>query len=109
MFFSPARGRAPWTLLLAAAVAATALVVAVVGAALAIGGHMGVGSLASYLVFVRQAAMPINQLTQLGNFMLTALAGAERVFSVMEEPAEKDEAAEAEAAAKAAQEGEGNE
>ena len=66
-------------------------VVAVVGAALAIGGHMGVGSLASYLVFVRQAAMPINQLTQLGNFMLTALAGAERVFSVMEEPAEKDE------------------
>jgi ATP-binding cassette subfamily B multidrug efflux pump len=57
-------------------------VVAVVGAALAIGGHMGVGSLAS---------MPINQLTQLGNFMLTALAGAERVFSVMEEPAEKDE------------------
>lgn len=66
-------------------------VVAVVGAALAIGGHMDVGSLASYLVFVRQAAMPINQLTQLGNFMLTALAGAERVFSVMEEPAEKDE------------------
>ena len=66
-------------------------VVAVVGAALAIGGHMGVGSLASYLVFVRQAAMPINQLTQLGTFMLTALAGAERVFSVMEEPAEKDE------------------
>ena len=66
-------------------------VVAVVGAALAIGGHMGVGSLASYLVFVRQAAMPINQLTQLGNFMLTALAGAERFFSVMEEPAEKDE------------------
>ena len=66
-------------------------VVTVVGAALAIGGHMGVGSLASYLVFVRQAAMPINQLTQLGNFMLTALAGAERVFSVMEEPAEKDE------------------
>ncbi|MDY5271261.1 ABC transporter ATP-binding protein [Tractidigestivibacter sp.] len=68
-------------------------VVAVVGAALAMAGHMGVGSLASYLVFVRQAAMPINQLTQLGNFMLTALAGAERVFSVMEEPAERDDGA----------------
>lgn len=66
-------------------------VVAVVGASLAIAGRMSVGSLASYLVFVRQAAMPINQLTQLGNFMLTALAGAERVFSVMEEPAEVDE------------------
>ena len=43
------------------------------------------GSLASYLVFVRQAAMPINQFTQQGNFLLAALAGAERVFDVMEE------------------------
>ena len=38
------------------------------------------GSLASYLVFVRQAAMPINQFTQQGNFLLAALAGAERIF-----------------------------
>ena len=43
-------------------------------------GQSDVGSLASYLVFVRQAAMPINQLTQQGNFLLAALAGAERIF-----------------------------
>ena len=39
-------------------------VVCVVGALLALGGRADVGSLASYLVFVRQACMPINQLTQ---------------------------------------------
>ena len=65
--------------------------VAVLGAVMAINGQTDVGSLASYLVFVRQAAMPINQLTQLGNFVLTALAGAERVFRVMELPPEVDQ------------------
>jgi ATP-binding cassette subfamily B protein len=66
-------------------------VVAVLGAIMAIHGQTDVGSLASYLVFVRQATMPLNQLTQLGNFVLTALAGAERVFGVMELAPEVDE------------------
>ena len=66
-------------------------VVCVVGALLALGGRADVGSLASYLVFVRQACMPINQLTQQGNFLLTALAGAERIFAVMERKPEVDE------------------
>ena len=66
-------------------------VVCVVGALLAMQGSADVGSLASYLVFVRQACMPINQLTQQGNFLLTALAGAERIFSVMELEPEVDE------------------
>lgn len=66
-------------------------VVAVAGALLAAQGLTDVGSLASYLVFVRQACMPINQLTQLGNFLLTALAGAERIFAVMELEPEVDE------------------
>ncbi|MGN0287464.1 MAG: ABC transporter ATP-binding protein [Atopobiaceae bacterium] len=66
-------------------------IVAVVGGFMAMNGLTDVGSLASYLVFVRQAAMPINQLTQMGNFFLTALAGAERIFRVMAEPPEVDE------------------
>jgi ATP-binding cassette subfamily B protein len=66
-------------------------IVAVAGAFLALSGSMDAGSLASYLVFVRQAAMPINQFTQLGSFMLTALAGAERIFQVLELPQEEDE------------------
>jgi ATP-binding cassette subfamily B multidrug efflux pump len=66
-------------------------IVAVVGGMLAIAGKADVGALASYLVFVRQAAMPINQFTQLGNFLLNALAGAERLFAAMDLKPEVDE------------------
>lgn len=66
-------------------------VVAIVGALFAARGLTDVASLASYLVFVRQACMPINQVTQLGNFLLTATAGAERIFAVMDMSAEVDE------------------
>ena len=66
-------------------------IVAVLGGLLALHGKADIGSLASYLVFVRQAALPINQFTQQSNFLLSALAGAERVFKVMdEEPEEAD-------------------
>lgn len=66
-------------------------IVAVIGGLMAISGTTDVGSLASYLVFVRQAAMPINQFTQQSNFLLAALAGAERIFDTMREQPEKDE------------------
>ena len=66
-------------------------IVAVFGGLLALNGLADVGSLASYLVFVRQAAMPINQFTAQSNFLLAALAGAERVFQAMSQPAEVDE------------------
>jgi ATP-binding cassette subfamily B multidrug efflux pump len=66
-------------------------VVAVLGGIMAMKGMTDVGSLASYLVFVRQAAAPINQFTQQSNFLLAALAGAERVFQVMDQPPEVDE------------------
>ena len=64
---------------------------AVAGGMLCIKGLADVGALASYLVFVRQAAMPINQFTQLGNFLLNALAGAERLFAAMDLKSEVDE------------------
>ncbi|MFR6500383.1 MAG: ABC transporter ATP-binding protein [Collinsella sp.] len=66
-------------------------IVAVAGGMLCINGLADVGALASYLVFVRQAAMPINQFTQLGNFLLNALAGAERLFAAMDLQPEVDE------------------
>lgn len=66
-------------------------IVAVLGGIMAMQGKTDVGSLASYLVFVRQAALPINQFTQQSNFLLAALAGAERVFTVMHRPPEVDE------------------
>lgn len=66
-------------------------IVAVLGGLLALNGHTDLVSLASYLVFVRQAALPINQFTQQSNFLLAALAGAERVFKVMDMEPEIDE------------------
>ena len=66
-------------------------IVAILGGIMAMRGMTDIGSLASYLVFVRQAAAPINQFTQQSNFLLAALAGAERVFEAMHEPPEIDE------------------
>lgn len=61
------------------------------GGLLAIMGMMDLGSLAAYLVYVRQSAMPLNQFTQQVNFILSALAGAERIFEMMHEEPEPDE------------------
>ena len=68
-------------------------IIAVLGGLMVLNGQSDLGSLASYLVFVRQSAMPINQLTQQGNFLLVALAGAERIFRTMEEEPEVDRGA----------------
>ena len=65
-------------------------IVAVLGGIMALNGWTDVGSLASYLIFVRQAAMPINQFTQQSNFLLAALAGAERIFNAMRKEPEPD-------------------
>lgn len=66
-------------------------IVSVLGAALAILGRMDIGTLASYLIFVRQSTLPVNQFTQQSNLMLAALAGAERIFTMMDEEPETDE------------------
>lgn len=64
--------------------------VAVLGGMMALRGMTDIGSLASYLVFVRQAALPINQFTQQSNLLLAALAGAERIFRAMAQQPEED-------------------
>ena len=66
-------------------------VIAVLGGLMVMKGWTDLGSLASYLVFVRQTTLPINQFTQQGNFLLAALAGAERIFAAMKQPPEVDE------------------
>ena len=65
--------------------------VSVIGALMTIKGMMDIGTLASYLIFVRQSTLPVNQFTQQSSMMLSALAGAERIFDMMEEAPEKDE------------------
>ena len=62
-----------------------------VGGLLAIGGVGDIGSLAAYLLYVKQVSQPIAQMSQQVNTILAAVAGAERIFAVMEEEPETDE------------------
>ena len=54
-------------------------------------GGMTVGTVVSYLQFTRSFSMPITQVSQQLNSVLTALAGAERIFRVIDEEPESDE------------------
>ena len=62
-----------------------------VGGLLAIGGMFDVGSLGAYLLYVKQVSQPISQISQQVNVLLAAIAGAERIFAVMEAEPETDE------------------
>ncbi len=69
------------------------VLVAIVGAIFAIKNVLGftLGSLASFLTFNRNLNMPINQISQQFNTVVMALAGADRVFKLMDEEPEVDE------------------
>ena len=54
-------------------------------------GGMTVGTVVSYLQFTRSFSMPITQISQQLNSVLTALAGAERIFAVIDEEPEADD------------------
>ncbi|MBQ0037677.1 MAG: ABC transporter ATP-binding protein [Clostridiales bacterium] len=62
-----------------------------VGGLLAIGGMFDVGSLGAYLLYVKQVSQPIAQMSQQVNTILAAVAGAERIFAVMDAEPELDE------------------
>jgi ATP-binding cassette subfamily B protein len=66
-------------------------IIAAAGAALAIAGRMDLGTIASFLQYTRSFSHPVAQLSQLFNSVLNALAGAERIFKLIDEEAEADE------------------
>lgn len=63
---------------------------AMFGGILAVVSGFDIGSLAAFLQFSRQVGMPIQQITNQLNVILAAMAGAERVFEVMDEAEETD-------------------
>jgi ATP-binding cassette subfamily B protein len=63
---------------------------ACVGGLFVLAGLTDIGTLASYLIYVRQSAMPMNQFTIQINFLMVALASAEKIFAMMEEEHEID-------------------
>jgi len=69
--------------------------VAAVGGILAVRGLVTVGVIASFLSYSRQFTRPLNELANIWNSLQTAVAGAERVFELMdqaEEPADRPDA-----------------
>jgi ATP-binding cassette subfamily B protein len=67
--------------------------VAIVGSILSIGAFAGftLGALASFLQLTRTFSQTINQMSQQFNFVIMALAGAERIFKLLDEKKEMDE------------------
>lgn len=66
-------------------------IVASIGGFFVLANQLQLGELSAYLIYVRQTAMPINQFTQQLNFILAALAGAQRIFTLMGQISETDE------------------
>ncbi len=66
---------------------------AMVGGVLALSGRFGftLGALASFLTFNKNFYMPINQVSQQLNAVVMALAGADRLFELLDEQPEADE------------------
>src|SRR5574344_669240 len=66
-------------------------IISICGAFLVIGGGMDLGSIAAFLQYTRSFSRPITMMSQQFNGILNALAGAERIFAVIDEVPEVDE------------------
>ena len=71
------------------------VIVTIVGALLAIFRGFDVGGLAAFLQYSRQFGRPINELASLYNSIQAAIAGAERIFQIIDEEPEQEDAADA--------------
>lgn len=67
------------------------VIITIVGALLAIFRGFDVGGLAAFLQYSRQFGRPINELAGLYNNIQAALAGAERIFAILDEPSEPED------------------
>ena len=69
------------------------VIIAIVGTILALNGNivLTVGTIVSFLQLTRNFSQPINQVMNQMNSIIMALAGADRIFEMMDEEPEKDE------------------
>lgn len=64
------------------------VVIAAFGGYFAVNGMISVGVISAFIVYAKQFSKPINEIAQIYGQMQTAIAGAERVFLVLDEKAE---------------------
>ena len=67
------------------------VLVAVIGGILSINGILTIGSIAAFLQYVKAFTNPLGQVSQQMNSIIMALAGAERIFNLIDEQEEVDE------------------
>jgi len=67
------------------------IVLAALGGWLALAGLVSVGIIATFINYAQQFVNPLRQLANLYNSIQSALAGAERIFAIFDEPAETDD------------------
>lgn len=65
-------------------------ITAIFGGILSISGHLTIGAVVAFLQYTRNFSMPITQMSQQFNSILAALAGAERIFNMIDETPEVD-------------------
>ncbi|HZK57971.1 MAG TPA: ABC transporter ATP-binding protein, partial [Clostridia bacterium] len=65
--------------------------VSMVGALFVITGHLSIGNIASFLQYTRTVSRPIIQVSNQLNTLFAALAGAERIFGILDENTEIDQ------------------
>ena len=66
------------------------VLVAVFGALFVIRGSITVGVISAFIIYSKQFSRPVNELAQLYGEIQTAIAGAERIFEVLDSPDETD-------------------
>ena len=67
------------------------VLVAVIGGILSVNGLLTIGSIAAFLQYVKAFTNPLGQVSQQMNSIVMALAGAERIFELLDEKVEEDE------------------
>lgn len=65
--------------------------IAMLGALLTINGRLDIGTITSFLQYTRSVSQPITQLSNQMNVLLGAIAGAERIFKMLDEPIETND------------------
>ncbi len=71
------------------------VLIAAAGGWFALNGHATIGVIATFLTYTQQLRRPLNDLSNMFNSIQSGLAGAERVFTIQDEPTEIENAADA--------------
>ena len=65
--------------------------IAIIGGMLSVNNILSIGSIAAFLQYIKSFTNPVSQISQQMNFVIMALAGAERIFALIDEKSEDDD------------------